>query len=255
MIKFWNGNKSPARQSYEHELLSLLLDLNGNKVKISNDKTDYPNAEDEGAVFEHGTDVLVTVAGNAKFEGKRFHEVKVPLCKGLLGWRVLIVANERLDEFKCLSLNELKQKRVGVPDTWVDAELFRANGFDVLEKGNLDEMLGWVKDGTVDFITLGANEAKDILDSAPELAKGLSIEPSITLYYPFPLVFYVNENRSDLASLLKTSLLENSSAIDELFQQHYGHVIDEIGRSSRMRLTLENPLLPCGYQELLEQYL
>jgi hypothetical protein len=252
MIKFWNGNKSPARQAYEYDLLECLFENSGMFELIDNDVTDYPCAEDEGAVLDKGADILVTVAGNSKFAGKRLIEIKQPLCRGLLGWRLCIVAQKRVDEFCSLSLRELQQKRVGVPDTWVDAELFRANGFDVLEAGTLDDMLGWVADGTVDFITLGANEAEDILSRQTVNRSELVIESTLAIYYPFPLVFYLNQHQPMLAERLCEQWEAKQAEISSLFDQHYGSVIEQAKLDSRKKLTLQNPLLPAGYEALFE---
>ncbi|WP_159737781.1 hypothetical protein [Vibrio atypicus] len=252
MIKFWNGNKSPARQAYEYELLECLLEDSGMFERIDNDVTDYSCAEDEGAVLDKGADILVTVAGNSKFLGKRLIEIKQPLCRGLLGWRLCIVDQKRVDEFCTLSLRELQQKRVGVPDSWVDAELFRANGFDVVESGTLDDMLDWVADGTVDFITLGANEAEDILSRQTVNRSGLVIEPTLAIFYPFPLVFYLNQHQSMLAERLCELWDVKKAEISELFDKHYGSVIEQAKLDSRKRLTLQNPLLPDDYEALFK---
>lgn len=254
MIKFWNGNKSSARQDYEYELLECLVKEAQKETLIDNDLTDYPCAQDEGNVLENGCDVLVTVAGNRKFAGKPLIEIKQPLCNGLLGWRLCIVATDRVDEFENLTLAQLKGKKLGVPATWVDAELFRANGFNVLEQGNLDDMLGWVQDGSVDFITLGANEAHDILAQNRHYSDVLSIESTMAIYYPFPLVFYVNQQQEELAELLSQQLFEKKSQVAELFNHHYGDVIRQAALQKRRKLSLSNPLLSDDYHLLLEEY-
>lgn len=254
MIKFWNGNKSGARQNYEYQLLELLLEETHFAGQIDNDLTDYPRAEDEGEVLDKGADILVTVAGNRKFIDKSFIEIKHPLCFGLLGWRLAIVANHRLQEFQSISMQALKEKKVGVPATWVDAELFRANGFNVVERGSLDDMLEWVVDGSVDFITLGANEAHEILQQEPQRCVQLAIEPTLTIYYPFPLVFYINHQNMALANLISQQLAEKKTQIMELFDRHYGDVVDQAQLHQRIKLTLDNPMLPDGYQSRLREY-
>lgn len=254
MVTFWNGNKSPARQKYEHDVLRLALSSTRGGDDISVDNTDYPSAEDEGNVFNSGVDILATIAGNKKFKGKRFFEVKAPICKGLLGWRLMIVARSRESEFSTLTFEQLKAKRVGVPDTWVDAELFRHNGFDVLEKGSLDEMLNWLADGVVDFITLGANEAHDILDQYPELKLKLAVEMTTSLYYPFPVVFYINPENLALAKAVEQGInrAKKEGTLDLLFQTYFGEVITAVDLNRRHVLSLENPLLPPEYNTLVE---
>ena len=252
MISFWNGNKSAARQQYEYQLFECLLAGTEANESIYNDITDYMTAESEGAVLDNGAEALVTVAGNGKFAGKPFIELKLPLCRGLLGWRLLVTARERVEDFRGLSLEQLKHKKVGVPATWVDAELFRSNGFNVLEQGTLDDMLGWLAEGAVDFITLGANEAHDILACNEQHGGSLVVEPSLALYYPFPLVFYVNQHQSDLARTLAQEWHNKSSQVSKLFQAHYGDVLKQAKLPNRQVLRLNNPMLPNGYEMLLD---
>ncbi|WP_391091681.1 hypothetical protein [Vibrio sp. NH-UV-68] len=250
MIHFWNGNKSAARQAYEHQLLELVLHHIGIDEQVHNDMTDYPNADDEGAVLDNGADLLVTVAGNRKFMGRDFIEVPTPLCKGLLGWRVPIIHHSRQGEFAHMSEDELKQQCVGVPNTWVDAELFRHNGYNVKEKGSLAEMLTWLAQGKVDFLTLGANEADEVLQQYDTHTASLMIEPTKALRYSFPVVFYVNSSQPQLAMQLEQGLkiIINNGCFDQLFIQHFAKVLKAVDMESRDSIALENPLLPMIYR-------
>ncbi|EHY9857443.1 transporter substrate-binding domain-containing protein [Vibrio parahaemolyticus] len=249
-INFWNGNKSPMRQCYELETLTLAL---SDEYDIFSELTGYPLAEDEGAVFENGTDVLATVAGNKKFEGKAFNEIKVPLCWGILGWRKVIVATERLDEFQCITEHELKQKVMGVPKTWVDAELFRSNGYKVLEEGSLEDVLGFIKDGRCDYMTLGINEAEDTLANYPYYREELALVSDMLVYYPFPLVYYVHPEETVLADKLREKLqvLKDNGKLAELFLKHYGQYISSQHLEGTRLIHLNNPFIPQSYVDLV----
>lgn len=257
MIKFWNGNKSPARQVYESSVLQLSLEKTGWGRGVVTDNTDYPCADDEGNILENGADILATIAGNKKFSGKRFLEVKAPICKGLMGRRLMIVKKSREVEFGALSLEQLKQMRVGVPNTWVDAELFRHNGFNVLERGSLGDMLGWLIDETVDFITLGATEAHDVIDQFPALKPHLAVESTMSIYYPFPVVFYISADNVKLAAAVEQglNLASEDKSFDALFEANFGDILSSVALQQRTTFKLENPLLPSYYTLLLDENL
>ena len=248
-VRFWNGNKTDARRAYEQELLELVLSAaaeraGGNGWKLVVDDTDYPRAEDEGAVLEQGTDLLVTVAGNRKFEGRAKIEVSRPLAKGLLGYRIPLVRADRVNELSTVSsVADLRAFRVGVPATWADAGLFRYNKCQVREQGGLETIFDLVRSGACDYTTLGANEVEAVLEQYAEAAHGIVMHPSVLIFYPFPLVFYVNAGRPDLADRLAQGLetLEADGTLDELFNRHYGRQVKRLSLSTRSRLELDNP--------------
>lgn len=251
-INFWNGNKSPARQAYELDLLKLLLASSKlQNSTVINDLTDYPKAEDEGSVFEHQTDILVTVAGNKKFHHKPLINLDTPICKGLLGKRVLIIRKQEQIHFTPLTANDLQQKIAGIPATWVDADLFRLNGFKVLEEGSLAHMFQQLKNKNCDYISLGVNEAQSLLDEYDKTGD-LSIEQNLLILYPLPLVFYIHPERQALADQLKLALqnLQVNANWENLFELHYGQTINALNIKQRRSLTLKNPNIPKGLQIL-----
>ncbi|MDF2155196.1 transporter substrate-binding domain-containing protein [Vibrio sp. CAU 1672] len=247
MIHFWNGNKSAIRQAFELKVLQLALEQSVHSGEIYNDQTDYPRAEDEGNIFNLGADVLVTVAGNKKFAKTPFLQLPQPLCKGLLGCRVLIVHRHRQHNFARLSEAQLKQMTVGIPATWADADLFRANQYPVLEQGSLEEMLIALQNGECDYMALGANEAEAILAQYASLAPDLIIEPSLLLYYPFPLVFYFHPQQQALLKALQSGLQQAraSGQLDQLFEQVYGADLAGLALDQRRVFHLTNPILPA----------
>lgn len=257
-INFWNGNKSPARQGYELRLLEAVLKTSGGKYKdaqLRNDKTDYPKAEDEASVFQRGTDVCVTVAGNPKFTPDSYLPVYIPLMCGLLGHRLLIIRGSDAPTFANVQTkSDLKQKVAGIPSTWADAPLFRQNQLQVNEKGSLEDTLKRLHAGECDYFSLGINEIHDILASAPSLARGLIIEPNLCLYYSFALVFYVNPDKPELVQEITTGLknLQHSGGYDSLFNSTFETLLKEMQLRNRRIIRLENSALPACLQKTME---
>ena len=249
LINFWNGNKSPTRQDYEYKLLETVLDGN---YQIINDKTDYPKAEDEGDIFNKGADVLVTVAGNTKFAPGNYLSIDIPLCKGLLGHRVLIVREQDVNSFDCIAAAQLRDKVMGIAATWADAELFRENGYNVNEKGDLAGLFTMLENKECDYLAFGANEIQGLYDSYCSSSETLAIEPKLLVYYPFPLVFYVNPNKPELFEDLKAHLIHarDSGLLEPLFDQYYGQVVDALKLNSRHLITLQNPELPEAFSTM-----
>ncbi|WP_339724695.1 hypothetical protein [uncultured Paraglaciecola sp.] len=249
-VFFWNGNKSAARQNYELALLEACLEVTAQDyaaVDVRVDNTDYPRAADETNIFATGADILVTVAGNVKFKDIPKLVITQPLTKGLLGYRLLLVRNESLASFSQINTpQQLQALSIGVPQTWADAELFRHNQYKVIEQGTLDDLFLRLKNGSFDYVALGVNEIEEIYASRVATLEGISIEPSLMLYYPFPLVFYVSAAQPILAQRVKTGLnkIIVNGEFESLFERHHGDVVQRLKLRDRAVLTLNNPALP-----------
>ncbi|WP_375748687.1 ABC transporter substrate-binding protein [Vibrio sp. HN007] len=248
-ITFWNGNKSQVRQEHELKILEAILEATSDDTdyQLINDPTDYPNAEDEGDIFHKGADLLVTVAGNKKFEGRAFIPVNIPIANGILGNRILIIREQDQAVFSTITETELKTQRAGIPATWADADLFRHNGYNVVEKGLFEEVFQRLKSNEFDYVSLGANEVESIYLDMAESLGGLKIEADLKLYYPFPLIFYVHPERADLAQMIAHGLkkIKESCEYDELFEEYYGDSINSLRLGSRKTMSLQNPLIPA----------
>jgi ABC-type amino acid transport substrate-binding protein len=250
-IHFWNGNKSPARQDYETAVLRACIGVTTAEygaAGIQIDNTDYPSADDEAKIFTTGTDILVTVAGNVKFKDQKKLMIPQPLTKGLLGYRLLIVRNESLAKFAQISTpQQLQALSIGIPKTWADAELFRHNGYKVNEQGSLDDLFIRLKNGLCDYVALGVNEIEQIFNERASPLGELSIEPSLLLYYDFPLVFYIHVNQATLAERIQTGLKQimDNGEFEILFTQYHGDLVPRLKLPSRKKFILGNPILPA----------
>ncbi|CAM3681915.1 hypothetical protein VA7868_04231 [Vibrio aerogenes CECT 7868] len=246
MVIFWNGNKSTARQHHELDVLQYLLAGSESPSEIQNDMTDYPNAEDESNIFFRGVDLFVTVAGNQKFSHRQFFSVPHPVCEGILGCRLLIIRRNDIPLFQSVTLDLLQEKTAGIPATWADADIFRHNHLPVCEAGNIRDILHALQQGECDYVSLGINEAEEILSQHPEIAKDLCIEPTTLIYYPLPLVFYVSPLRPDLKRLLNTRAQHccESGEMAQLVYRHYGKYIRRARLKHRHVIYLDNPFLP-----------
>ena len=250
-IRFWNGNKSPTRRAYEQQLLSLCLSEGGlMDADVLVNENNYPDAEDEGNIFANACDVLVSVAGNQKFLGKRTTIIDIPVCRGILGHRLLIIQKEHAERFSGISsIEQLQEMTIGIPETWADADLFRMNGFKVSEQGHLEDIFTRLLARKFDYIALGANEVEAIFDNLAGLNKKLTIEPNLLIYYPLPLVFYVHPDKYALARVIKNGLqvaMENGKH-QCLFDAHHPNISQRLGLDERQTFQLKNPYLPASF--------
>lgn len=257
MLNFWNGNKSWTRQQHEIDVLRAVLQAQELPCNIFHDTTDYPLATDEANIFASGTDLTTTVTGNRKFAKETYLIVPHAICGGILGCRVLIVRRDEQDQFAHLSLSELQQRIAGIPGTWADAELLRQNGFKVLEQGTLAQQFLMLQEGLCDFIPLGINEAQSLLDEYSHDTDRLVIEPSLMLYYPLPIVFYVHPAQPQLQKVIQKGLLQidHNGGLERLYQKHYGESVLRMNSKQRKEVPLVNEQLSDEWREFKPIYL
>lgn len=251
-IKLWNGNKTASRQQYEREVLELALTAsskNAGDWALAEDLTDYPRAEDEASVFRSkGFDIFGTVAGNAKLANEEKILIPLPLMKGLLGHRILIIRAADKKKFAAIKTPaQLQQFTMGIPATWADAELFRQNGYPVVEKGSFDELFTRLENKEFDYVTFGANEVTGVFKERAAKSGKLMVESSLLVFYPFPLVFYVNPDNTALAQRVTQGLkiISKNGELDKIFNRYFAADLSAVDLPARTMITLENPILPA----------
>jgi len=251
-ISMWNGNKTMSRQAYEREVLEAALnateDTHG-PWALKEDKTDYPAAEDEASVFRaKGFDIFGTVAGNSKLAKEQKILVPLPLMKGLLGYRILIIRAVDKEKFSAIkSAQQLQPLRMGIPSTWADAELFRHNGYKVEEKGSFDDLFVRLENNEFDYVTFGANEVSGVFNERAAKSGKLIVDSSLVVFYPFPLVFYVKPNNKALAARVTQGLqiISGNGELDKIFNRYFAADLTAVNLPARTMVKLKNPILPA----------
>ncbi|MFB6346755.1 MAG: substrate-binding periplasmic protein [bacterium] len=172
--------------------------------------------------------------------------IRIPLRKGILGFRLSLINASLQDEFdRVNSLEELKRFTIGQGRGWGDVELYRRNGFNVITSASFEGLFKMVARNRFDHFPLGINEVhkkyRDWKDQLPELA----IEQSIMIYYPWPYYFYVNPDYPEVARRIESGLrtMIQDGTFDEIFMRHHGDVLDRVNFKKRKIFVLKNPLL------------
>ena len=178
--------------------------------------------------------------------------ISKPLARNLLGYRILIIKDKDTFKFKEANSKDIKQLTLGIPETWSDADIFRTNEFKVSEKGSFDDIFNRLVSGEFDYTTFGANEVESIFKNRASQHADLSIENSLMFFYPFPLVFYVNPKKPQLAMRIEKGLenIENKGVLNGIFDSYYKLLIENLNLKHRKITLLNNPLIPDQFADL-----
>lgn len=178
---------------------------------------------------------------------RRFLPVRIPILRGLLGYRVLLIRRGTEHRFDSISsLQDLAKLKAGFGSQWADLAILRFNGLPVDAESNYETLFRMLARGRFDYFPRGVNEAWHELDSHPGLQGQIAVDAHLALYYPYPVYFFVNRENQALADRLRRGLeaaLADGS-FKALFLKYNEADIQRAQMAQRMLLVMQNPFLP-----------
>ncbi len=200
--------------------------------------------------LELGHRIDVYWAGTSIEREERLRAIRIPLLKGLLGYRVALVHKDiHLALSSVETAKALLQYRPCQGELWPDTSILEAGGFTVLKSPRYEPMFKQVNLRRCDFFPRGVHEAGAEYKAAKKIYPNIRLNKDVIIHYPFPMYFFVNKSNRQLAELIRKGL---EKAIDDgSFAQHMhtsevtkGLFPVESWINVRF-LELPNPLLPA----------
>ncbi|WP_237524217.1 transporter substrate-binding domain-containing protein [Shewanella sp. KX20019] len=153
--------------------------------------------------------------------------IRIPIFKGLLGNRLLIIRKQSQMDFNRVS-NQVDFERftAGQNHYWPDADIIRSAGLPIVTTYKYKNLYPMLEGGRFDYLALGAQEIWGELDKHPD--PSLKVDERVLLQYRSPAYFFVSPQQPQLArDLLKgLELMVRDGSFDRLFKQHLK--IDEL---------------------------
>lgn len=185
--------------------------------------------------------------GTSPQREEQFIAVKVPLMRGLLGYRIAIIHQDSLTDFKSLTKSQLQQKLACQGQHWPDTKILERNGFNVMPVAKYESMFSMVAKKRCDYFPRAIFEGYGELQVAQAHSPKLTIYDDVILYYPFPLYFFVRKDTPELAKDIKTGLeamIDNGQFI--LYMQQHPitkHLFPIEKWKNKTIIPLTNPLI------------
>lgn len=197
-----------ASHNYFSELLQLSLDLTLEEYGAV--EVVYSTQMEQGrALFElkRGREIDVYWAGTTIEREKELTPIRVPLVKGLLGFRVSLIRSDRINDFqKVKTLSQLQKMRACQGLHWPDSDILEYSGIPV-KRGPIYELLFRQLDaGRCDFFPRGLHEAFSEIKARRHKYADMQLYSDLIIYYPFPMYFFVGPNDHQLASRIEKGL-------------------------------------------------
>ncbi len=234
-----------ADGAYPVKVLALALSKSG----IPHTLAPMPYQMPQGRALKQlaqDTDLNVVWSITSRERERDLLPVRIPIDKGLYGWRIFLVNKESVATFSGIkSLGDLQALKAGQGHDWPDTTILRANGLPVEVSPRYDSLFRMLKSNRFDYFPRSVLEIWGEADRYGD--RGLVVEPRVLLHYPTAFYFFVSKNNPELAEILERGLNAaiKDGSFERLFQQTYGDVMLRANLSGRTKLLLNNPLLPA----------
>jgi len=199
-------------------------------------------------------DVYWSMTSQAREQGVKV--IRIPLLKGLLGNRLLVIRPESAERFaRVRTLDELRNNfKLGQGHDWPDTTIQKAAGLNTVTSSTYDTLYSMLQAQRFDAIPLGVNEVDDELGKHADL--NLMVEPTLALSYPAPVFFFVAPQRIDLARRLEAGLqrMISDGSFDAMFEKRWSRTLLSKNMKNRRIFALPNPLLSPETSEMIRRH-
>lgn len=231
--------------TYPLDLLQLALRKAGSKdtialtpVRMMQDRALHELGLDNGEV-----DIAATMT--SKERESRLLPIRIPITKGLIGWRIAVVRKDRIHQFERVrNLADLKRFRAVQGHDWPDRDILRQSGLPVHSVSSYESLFNTLASGRIDYLPLSLIEAQAAISGR----KMLAIDPHIAIRYPAAIYFFVNPRKQALADTVRRGLEASiaDGSFDKLYYQHFAQAIRQGRLDQRRIIELHNPFLPAA---------
>ena len=237
---------SNDNDKYSYELLKLALSYSNNKYQTVVDPAYEKTLARTISEVESGvTDVMWTATDREK--EKVILPIRIPLYKGLFGYRVLLVNKDNLSKFNNIeTIDDLRKVTLGQGSSWADTKILEANGFNVVKTMKYPGLMYMVDGGRFDAFPRGVHEPWEEIHTYSKL--NLAVEPRLMLAYKMPFYLFVNKTNTELAADIERGF--NQAIADGSFDKHFyanpsvQSAIKYANMRNRKVFELKNPSLP-----------
>lgn len=238
-------NEDDMRAEYPVALLTLALDKTGVTYELLPSDRILLQGKALRQLREN-REVNVVWSMTDKQREKDLLPIRIPIAKGLIGLRVLVINERQKSAFTGLDSKQDMLKLNAIQgEEWPDTKILQSNGFSVVTIKEYEEGYDALSHNRGDFFP------RSVIEVLTELEENgrdpdILLEPDLALYYPSAMYFFVNRGNPILAKLIETGLRKaiDDGSFEALFTSHHQKTLETLNIPSRRVFRLDNPLLP-----------
>lgn len=238
---------SQIRKDYIYDIFVAALkhsNQNSNSDKVTVIPTSAGYSASTYAVQHDQADVTYFPT-NIKAE-QQLIPIRIPLYKGLMGYRILVIQKEyqaRFDKFT--SLAQLKAIPQGAGTRWRTTKIFEHHDFNYITADRTSSLLKMLDANRFLYTTRGLIEVPETISALQSVHTNLKIEDSQVIYTELPVYFFVAKHRTDLATKIQDGLnhIVENGEFDKIFDRFFNTIPTSLNLDKRTIHHIENPFL------------
>jgi hypothetical protein len=242
-----NTSEKDIRTFYFYNVLRLALSKTIEKdgpYKLERIESSVLQSEAVQSLGKDNPDIDVLWVMTSGEREKKLNPIRIPLLKGLLGYRMLLINEHDQDKFNEITMTELKRLTAVQGASWPDTEILSFNGFTVKRAVFYLKMFERLAAGKADYFPRGVTEIWH--EVRVHKKKRLIAEPTVMLYYRSPVYFFTNKSNTRLAERIERGLklAVADGSFDDLFMGYADNkrAMEQIKKAKRI-YKLNNPSL------------
>ncbi len=186
------------RSVYALAQLQLALDKAGSPLRL--EPSHYSMEQERALVnLERNAHLDVAWSMTSVEREQRLLPVRIPLDKGLFGWRIALLSKDRAQLLKDVrNLADLRQFSAGQGHDWPDSAILRSHDLPVKVSSSYGSLFRMLQAQRFDYFPRSVIEIWDELEHPR--GRHLVADSHLLLHYPTALYFFFSRQRPDLAN-------------------------------------------------------
>lgn len=233
-------------EAYVVDLLEEALARSGGRYQLEESTVPMTQSRALLAIEKNSTSVQVMWGMTSNERERRLKPVRIPIYRGLIGWRVLLYGAEAEKLSTVRNLQDLQRFSFGQRHDWPDTPILRSNGLNVVTSQDYKGLFGMLSAGRFDLFPREVVVAWREQALSRQDGLDLKVDNRLLLHYPTAFYFFTSRSRIDLAADIERGLeaMIADGSFKRLFDQYHGGVLRQANLANRIIIELENPDLP-----------
>ncbi len=202
---------------------------------------------------DHVLDVFWTMTSENREQD--LFVLRIPLLKGLLGNRLLVIRKSDTKKFRSIKfLEHAKRFTYGQGHDWPDADVLENAGLMVLRTSSYKSLMKMLDRGRFDAYPLGMNEIWAEVEKRPHLK--VMVDTNIVFSYNAPVFIFLNPSNTKLRIKLEKGfkkIIENGT-FEKKFNSYYKDIITQANLNKRTIFKLKNPGMSKETREAMKRF-